>query len=214
MELTGTGTGEGATIPDSTVIPECPVPDGALPDGTVSCHGTATTQPVTDRPATDIEAQVTRLGQELGRHARLLHLMKLRLGEVMPPGLDWAAFGLLSQLVRCGPRRQADLAEISLLDPSTVSRHAAQLVRAQLAERRADPEDGRAVQLVATEQGRAVWENGARKRNEAFLAALSGWHAEDLESLTDLLSRFNDDLEAFRQDGSRAGPPVPSAGQT
>jgi DNA-binding MarR family transcriptional regulator len=181
MELTRTGPGQDPGRPG-------PVPDVA-------------------EPGSAAHAEVTRLGQELARHGRLLHLMKVRLGEAIPPGLDWAAFGILAQLVRCGPRRQADLAEISLLDPSTVSRHAGQLVRAGLAERRADREDGRAVQLVATDRGRAVWEDGVRRRDEAFLSALSGWRADDLRTLTDLLARFNDDLETFRQSPSRSGPP-------
>jgi DNA-binding MarR family transcriptional regulator len=153
-----------------------------------------------------IDAEVARLSQELGRHMRLLHLLKTHLTGLMPPGVDWATFGVLNQLIRCGARRQSDLAELSLLDPSTVSRHVGQLVRQHLVERRPDPEDGRAVQLVATERGQAVVDETMRLRNQAFSAALSGWDAEDLRALTRLMSRFNDDLEALRQNTSRTGP--------
>lgn len=155
---------------------------------------------------TAIDTEVARLGQELGRHVRLLHMMKLQLANVVPAGLDWATFGVLAQLVRCGATRQADLAEISLLDPSTVSRHVGQLVRHDLVERRADPNDGRAVRLVATDRGRAIVEDTLQRRNQAFLTALRGWQADDVRTLTTLLTRFNDDLEAFRSNATRAGP--------
>jgi DNA-binding MarR family transcriptional regulator len=154
-------------------------------------------------------AEVARLGQELGRHARLLHLIKTHLPDVMPSGVDWAAFGVLAQLTKCGATRQTDLAELSLLDPSTVSRHVGQLVRQGLVERRPDPQDGRAVRLVASERGRAIVEEIVRQRNQAFLIALQGWQAEDLHTLTTLLTRFNDDLETFRQNAGRAGPASP-----
>lgn len=148
--------------------------------------------------SSEIDTDVARLGQELGRHLRLLHLLRTTQADLMPAGLDRAAFGVLHQLVRCGPSRQADLAEVSLLDPSTVSRHVGQLVRQQLAERRPDPQDGRAVQLVATARGHAVADESVRRRNQVLRAALTGWEAEDVRSLTTLLSRLNDDLDSFR----------------
>ena len=70
-------------------------------------------------------------------------------------GVEWAAYGLLFQLVNDGPQRSSALAETACVDPSTVSRQVAQLVKAGLVERQSDPEDGRASLLVATERGRA-----------------------------------------------------------
>jgi DNA-binding MarR family transcriptional regulator len=164
----------------------------------------AAPMPATD--STEIDTEVARLSQQLGRHARLLHLMKAQVADVMPAGVDWATFGVLAQLVKCGATRQADLAGLSLLDPSTVSRYVGQLVRQGLVERRPDPQDGRAVRLVPTEHGQSIVEATMRRRNQAFLSALAGWEAADLRTLTTLLTRFNDDLEAFRQSLGRAGP--------
>jgi DNA-binding MarR family transcriptional regulator len=176
--------------------------DDAQADGPAELVPAGTDTPGTDTPGTGpsgIDAEVARLGRELGRHMRLLHLLKVQLTGLMPPGLEWAAFGVLSQLTRCGAKRQSDLAELSLLDPSTVSRHVGQLVRQRLVERRPDPEDGRAVQLVATDRGQAVVAETTSRRNAVFLSALQGWDAADLRALTELLSRFNGDLETFRQ---------------
>ena len=72
-------------------------------------------------------ALASALTQELTRHARLLHAMKATMASLVPEGLDPGAFPLLLMLVRCGPRRQGELAEMSLLDPSTVSRQVAKL---------------------------------------------------------------------------------------
>jgi DNA-binding MarR family transcriptional regulator len=164
--------------------------------------------------SSEIKTEVSRLGQELGRHVRLLHLLRTTQADLMPAGLDRAAFGVLHQLVRCGPSRQADLAEVILLDPSTVSRHVGQLVRQQLAERRPDPEDGRAVQLVATARGHAVADESVRRRNQVLQAALTGWKAEDVSSLTTLLSRLNDDLDSLRNLAARPNRLPPPAHAT
>jgi DNA-binding MarR family transcriptional regulator len=138
------------------------------------------------------------LNQELSRHARLLHVLKSSMATLVPEGLDMAAFGLLLTLVRCGPRRQGELAELSLLDPSTVSRYVAHLARAGYVQRRPDPEDGRAVQLIATAAGERVAHEIGARRQAVISEALGGWAPDDARRLVALLRRLNDDLDAFR----------------
>lgn len=138
------------------------------------------------------------LTHELGRHARLLHAMKAHLAAYLPEGLDVAAFPLLLTLVREGPRRQGELAELSFLDPSTVSRHIAQLVRSGYVQRRPDPQDGRAVQIVATGEGERVTHEIWDRRRQVIGTALRSWEPDDMRTLVHLLSRLNDDLEAHR----------------
>lgn len=144
------------------------------------------------------------LTHELGRHARLLHAMKSMMAALVPEGLEVAAFPLLLALVREGPRRQGELAEAAFLDPSTVSRHVAQLARAGFVQRRPHPQDGRAVQLVATDEGERVVEEIARRRQDVVAAALAHWEPDDVRTLVHLLSRLNDDLEANRPQLGRA----------
>ena len=138
------------------------------------------------------------LNQELSRHARILHGLKSRTAAFLPERLEMAAFGLLLTLVRCGPRRQGELAELSLLDPSTVSRHVAQLARAGYVQRRPDPQDGRAVQLVATDDGERVAREIGERRQALMCEALAGWAPDDARQLVALLRRLNDDLDAVR----------------
>ncbi len=165
----------------------------------------------TSRPAAPLGADphadaVTGLANELVRHARLLHVIKTSMGSWAPQGLEGAAIGLLMQLVKCGPRRQGELADVAMLDPSTVSRYVGQLVRRGLAERRPDPDDGRAVQLVATPAGHDTARSIVERRNEVFRHVLAGWSEDDLRHLTVSVTRLNDDLDARRELFARPGP--------
>ena len=151
----------------------------------------------TDATRTD---RVSGLAHELIRHARMLHVVKSSLQASAPHGLEGAEIPLLMQLVKCGPRRQGELAELALLDASTVSRYVGQLARRGLVERRADPADGRAVQLVATERGHETARAMVDRRNEILRQVVAQWSDEDVLALTALLTRFNDDIEAARAD--------------
>jgi len=143
---------------------------------------------------------LAELVHELLRHTRLVHMMKSWMSGTVPPGLDGAAFGVLMALFKCGARRQGEIAEVSLLDPSTVSRYVAQLVRAGLVSRRADPADGRAVQLVLTPAGAALAEQVATRRRAMLGDLIADWSPADAGTLVGLLRRLNDDIEA-RRDG-------------
>jgi len=154
---------------------------------------------MTAEPAPKLDPTLTaELNHEISRHARLLHVLKSSMATHVPTGLDAAAFGLLITLVKGGALRQGELADVCLLDPSTVSRHVAHLARAGYVERRPDPGDGRAVQLVASDEGLRVAEEIGRRRQAVISEALGSWGAADAAQLIALLRRLNDDLDAFR----------------
>lgn len=110
-------------------------------------------------------------------------------------GIDKAAFVLLANLVHLGPSRSSALAEAVFSDPSTVSRQVAGLVKDGLVERRADPEDGRASVLVATEAGHQLLAERRRMRNAAIARMFGGWSEPDWLKFTDLFERFVEDYE-------------------
>src|SRR5215203_1491072 len=70
------------------------------------------------------------------------------------PGIELAAYALLFHLVKEGPRRASALAETACVDPSTVSRQVAELVKAGLVERVPDPDDVFFNVPATTERGR------------------------------------------------------------
>ena len=145
------------------------------------------------------------LGHELIRFARIMHMIKNGMTELLPPGLDPAAAGLLAWLVRQGPSRQSELAGSTFFDPSTVSRRVSQLVQHGLAERRPDPADGRAVQLVPTQAGRELFERMRQHRESVLHAVLGDWPDDDVAHFRRLIRRFNDGIESL--DESRTEEP-------
>ena len=60
----------------------------------------------------------------------------------------------------------------------------------------ADPVDGRATLLAATTEGRRVFEQNRRLRNERIAEMLENWSGDDRRALADLLARFTTDFEA------------------
>lgn len=164
------------------------------------------------------EPQITdtdrvELSHEFVRYHRAFHTMRIQLAEVLPSGLDPAAAQLLVWLVKQGPSRQAQLAEETFLDPSTVSRRISQLVQKGLVERRADPMDGRAVQLVPTALGHTFFATIRERREEIMRQVLANWTHAEVSALSDLLRKFNDDFETYRSQSSApvaAHSPPPS----
>ena len=119
-------------------------------------------------------------------------------GEDGIHGIEWAAYALLFRLVEHGPMRSSALADAACVDPSTVSRQVAELVKAGLVQRVPDPADGRASLLVATERGLEAQARRKERRVATFGRIVADWPAEDVAAFTDLLTRFNDSFHAIR----------------
>jgi DNA-binding MarR family transcriptional regulator len=108
-----------------------------------------------------------------------------------------APLGMLAAIRRhepAGSCHTKELAAEHALDPSTVSRAVATLVRDGLVVRIADPADGRASTLRLTERGNAVLDELRGRYEERITAALHDWTAEEITTLTASLRRFADDL--------------------
>jgi DNA-binding MarR family transcriptional regulator len=110
-------------------------------------------------------------------------------------GVDRSSIVLLKTLVMHGPSRSSELATAVYSDPSTVSRQVAALVRDGLVERRADPEDGRASVLVATESGKAMLEEQRKRMGLALARVVRQWEPDDVSHFLELLERFVADHE-------------------
>ena len=150
----------------------------------------------------DTEA-VERLATELVRFGRLSMRMRAMLSRD-DTGADHSALLLLIPLRHEGPMRITDLAEIKQADPSTVSRQAAQLVRAGLVRREADPVDGRASLLALTPAGEAACERLRAARLDMISTALGDWPDEQVARFTELFRQFNSSVEAYQRDRAPA----------
>jgi DNA-binding MarR family transcriptional regulator len=110
--------------------------------------------------------------------------------------LEWSSHVVLRHLACAGPVRAAALAEALQLDPSTVSRQVATLVRLGMLQRQADPVDGRASLLVLTPSGRAVTADHDQRRRAYFAQLFSAWPADDIDRFAVLFPRFVADFDA------------------
>lgn len=139
--------------------------------------------------------QVDDLIEVLARYARIrerLAATRLR----TPDGIvETAAYQCLFRLAET-PSRSGELAEAMFADPSTISRHVAHLVRLGYVRREADPQDGRATILVATDTGRERVAALRKSRGEQLNEMMSDWPEDDVDTLTRLMGRFVDTAEA------------------
>lgn len=132
---------------------------------------------------------------ELRALLRFSRHMSLRLSPTYE-GLQTASFGILTLLVRQGGLRLTAVAEQHCIDISVASRQVAELVDRGLVERAPDPQDARAHQLVATDEGRALALRVRERQRELAAQALRSWDHDELRVLADNLSRLNGDLRA------------------
>ncbi|WSW96919.1 MarR family winged helix-turn-helix transcriptional regulator [Streptomyces sp. NBC_00989] len=107
------------------------------------------------------------------------------------PELSLVSYTLLSHLEERDGCRATDLAAHYALDKSTVSRQVAALERADLIERRLDPEDHRVQVLHLTAAGRRILAQVTENRQAAFRERLAGWPEEDLTRFAGYLERYN-----------------------
>ena len=138
------------------------------------------------------------IGSQLVRLVRIIERVQAHYQAEHPDAVDRATYLLLVHLAKDGARRAGALAEAVHSDPSTVSRQIAQLVRLGLVERVADPADGRASLLVATEEGRRVFDENRRMRNSRIAGLMADWADDDRDAFARLLTRFTDAFESHK----------------
>ncbi|MEX5720688.1 MarR family winged helix-turn-helix transcriptional regulator [Geodermatophilus maliterrae] len=151
----------------------------------------AVTDPQPAPPAPDQHESFVRLEREIGLLLRRSRAISARLARELHPDLDGAAYGLLALLQDAGPLRASDLVARLGLDKSTVSRQVASLVDLGMVTRAPDPADGRAQVLTTSAEGAARLARIRDARRARWEADLSGWPADDVATLGELLARLN-----------------------
>jgi len=140
------------------------------------------------------------LAGELNQHllvlTRTMHAIKTAAAARSNDGVSWSTYVLLFHLIGGGPMRTKALAESVGVDPSTVSRQVDELVRLGHVERRADPDDGRAIVLAPTDTGRETHRRMREQRDRITARVVDGWDRTDTERLTELVGRLAADMQA------------------
>ncbi len=144
--------------------------------------------------AADRQAAAHDLQTQLVHFKRTLHM--IRTGSTLHRSATTAGVPVLGILNRCGPLRTTAIAAEFYLDPSTVSRQVDALVRSGHVEKVPDPADGRATLVQLTDAGRAELNAHIHAINATLSGLLDQWTLDDLQTLTRLLGRLNDDVYA------------------
>lgn len=113
--------------------------------------------------------------------------------------VDPGTFWLLKTIAHRGPLRITELASVTHLDTSTVSRHVAQLERNGLVQRTPDPADGRAQLVAISEIGQEQLDQAFHRRRQILESTLDGWASDDVTEFERLLSKFVDGIESRLQ---------------
>jgi DNA-binding MarR family transcriptional regulator len=126
----------------------------------------------------DSEAESTaRLRAVIGRLSRRLR------PTLAGSGLTPSQISVLFTIVRLGPLRLSELAEIESLNPTMLSRITAQLCDAGLIRRSADPGDRRAAFVQSTAAGRKMRERIHRERTQALARHVEALDEHEREAL-------------------------------
>ncbi|MEV4419844.1 MarR family transcriptional regulator [Patulibacter sp. NPDC049589] len=123
-----------------------------------------TTERMTAEPlAKTLRDAITRLGR--------------RVRQARPVGdLTFSQLSALTSLQLAGALTPRELADVERVQPPTMTKIVGKLEERGLVARTPHPTDGRQVILAATDQGRTVYAQHERARNE--------WLAKELEQLT------------------------------
>jgi DNA-binding MarR family transcriptional regulator len=148
------------------------------------------------------------VGMQLVRLRKSMESFRARVLEASGHGLEGSGLAVLFHLTTAGPMRTSTLAELLGLDPSTTSRHVAGLERSGHVERVADPADGRACLVRASEAGRVAFEDTRALRNALVATVLDGWTPAEVETFATALTRFNDAVTALDDDTIAALAPA------
>ncbi|HET6533012.1 MAG TPA: MarR family transcriptional regulator [Actinoplanes sp.] len=137
-----------------------------------------------------IETQVAML-------VRLGEATRRSTGREPHRALDRSAYVILRHLQAAGPQNISALADRLNLDGSTVTRQVTALERDGLAQRRADPRDGRGTVIEPTELGLTQVDAVAEARRAVYDRLLHDWSAADRQQLAEVLRHFNESAEAY-----------------
>ncbi|MGC0419294.1 MarR family winged helix-turn-helix transcriptional regulator [Embleya sp. AB8] len=157
-----------------------------------------------DDPTGSADPLYDRLQHEVALFARRAEQTRLGAVGELRNSMDRAAYLLLGRLEAGGPMGVKALAQAMSIDSSTVTRQVTPLVEQGLVDRVPNPDDGRAVLLELSAEGRDRLHQVRHARQRLMAEICAGWSPDDRERFTELLTRFNASMER-RQSRNPAG---------
>ena len=133
----------------------------------------------------EMGVMVRRVRRVIGQRARAVH-----------PDLAPASYLMLAYVAEQGPLRASEIADQFDIDKGAVSRQVTHLTELGLLARVTDPEDGRAMLVSVSDEGRTRLTDVARHRRKWLDERLGDWSESDLTGFVETLGRYNRALDA------------------
>ena len=133
----------------------------------------------------EVAVMVRRIRRVIADRARAVH-----------PDLAPSSYLMLTYVAERGPMRASEIAEQFEIDKGAISRQVAHLTELELLGRVSDPEDGRAMLVSVSEEGRRRLADVAHRRREWLDERLGDWSEADLAGFVSTLGRYNRALDA------------------
>jgi len=145
-----------------------------------------------------IKPDAQQVASELNSGA--IHLLRSLAQVDRLSGITASRLSALSVLVFVGPQSIGALASAEQVAGPTMTRIVDGLVAADLAERRPDPADGRAVVVTATATGEGLMRAAARRRIAAIAAAIDSLPRADQRRLAEAAGLLDQIAATVRSD--------------
>jgi len=136
------------------------------------------------------------LEHEMGVVVRRIRRVIALRARAVHPDLAPASYLLLTYVAEHGPLRASEIADQFEIDKGAVSRQIASLTDLHLLGRVTDPEDGRALLVSVSDEGRARLADVGRHRRKWLDERLGDWSEDDLTAFVETLGRYNRALDA------------------
>lgn len=138
---------------------------------------------------------ISALEQELGVLIRRVRRAQGQRARMMHPELSSTGYQILRFLQESGSQRSSMLADTFAIDKGAVSRQITHLEQLGFVSREPDPDDGRAqlLRLTGDAERRLVEVDVVRRRR--YDERLSGWDAEQITGLAQMLHQYNASLD-------------------
>jgi DNA-binding MarR family transcriptional regulator len=117
--------------------------------------------------------------------------------DIAPHGVGLQEWRVLAALAAHGPQRLGDLAQLTSIDVSTLSRLIGRMAHGKLAVRTREDGDRRAVRLALAPKGRRAVDAIIPLAHHYEQAALAGFDAAEANQLRAMLARVYRNLDAL-----------------
>jgi DNA-binding MarR family transcriptional regulator len=135
------------------------------------------------------------LEQEVGAMVRRIKRVIAARARAVHPELAPASYLMLAYVAEKGTMRASGIAEQFDMDKGAISRHVTHLTELGLLERVSDPEDGRAMLVSVSADGRTRLADVAQHRRKWLDERLGDWTEAELSGFVASLGRYNRALE-------------------